>query len=62
LELLNSFSYSGASSSSVVDGKRAAEALQSIAEEERSSNDEADGAAEKDKNKKMTLFTSLALY
>jgi len=62
LELLNSFSYSATSSSSLVDGKRVAEALQSIAEEERSSNDEEDDATEKDKNKKMTLFTSLALY
>lgn len=59
LELVNSFSYSGASSSRVVehigsasssglvDGKGAAEVLQSIAEEETSSNDEADGAAER---------------
>ena len=48
----------GGSCSGVVDGKRAAEVLQSASLEELSSNDEAAGAAEGDMKRKLALYVS----
>lgn len=48
----------GGSCSGVVDGKRAAEVLQSASLEELSSNDEAAGAAEGDMKSKLALYVS----